>query len=90
LKTITIGLSKFRATCLKLMDEVKAKRFIVVITKRGKPIAKMIPVDTANDFSLAELVDNITPDNVHPETDFGSIPMKSKRRVARARRWKQS
>ena len=46
MKTITIGLSKFRATCLKLMDEVKARRFIVVITKRGKPIAKMTPLET--------------------------------------------
>jgi hypothetical protein len=39
-KTITIGLGEFRAMCLNLMDGVKAKRFIVVMTKRGEPIAK--------------------------------------------------
>ena len=71
------------------MDGVKAKRFIVVITKRGKPIARMIPVETADYGSLAELVSKITPGNVHPETDFGSSPMKSRHRVALARRWKQ-
>lgn len=89
MKTITIGLSKFRATCLRLMDQVEAREFVVIITKRGKPIARMIPVETAGNVSLEELISKITPDNVHPETDVGSIPLKSKRRVARARRWKQ-
>ena len=89
MKTITIGISRFRATCLKLMDGVNAKRFIVVITKRGKPIARMIPVEKADYVSLAELISKITPEDVRPETDFGSSTVKSKQRVARARRWKQ-
>jgi prevent-host-death family protein len=50
MKTMTIGLSKFRATCLKLIDQVKAREFIVIITKREKPIARMIPLEPA-DFS---------------------------------------
>jgi prevent-host-death family protein len=36
----------FKANCLKVMDEVQAKRISVVITKRGKPVAKLVPVDT--------------------------------------------
>jgi prevent-host-death family protein len=78
MKTITIGLRKFRATCLKLMDEVHAKRFVVVITKHGKPIAKMIPPEASDFADLAEMTSRITPVNIHPETDWGYAPKISK------------
>lgn len=35
---------KFKATCLKLMDRVATTGEEVVITKRGKPIARLAPV----------------------------------------------
>jgi prevent-host-death family protein len=36
---------QFKTHCLAVMDEVQAKREPVVITKRGKPVAKLVPVD---------------------------------------------
>jgi prevent-host-death family protein len=36
---------EFKARCLKLMDEVRATRRPIVITKRGKPVAKLVPVE---------------------------------------------
>ena len=39
----------FKSRCLAVMDEVRAKRQTVVITKRGKPIAKLVPADAASD-----------------------------------------
>ncbi len=39
----------FKANCLAVMDEVQAKRVTVVITKRGKPVAKLVPVGTDTD-----------------------------------------
>ena len=39
----------FKTNCLAVMDEVQAKRESVVITKRGKPVAKLVPVNTATD-----------------------------------------
>ncbi|MGA2390043.1 MAG: type II toxin-antitoxin system prevent-host-death family antitoxin [Candidatus Sulfotelmatobacter sp.] len=36
---------QFKVHCLKVMDEVQAKREAVLITKRGKPVAKLVPVD---------------------------------------------
>ena len=39
----------FKTKCLAVMDEVEAKRETVVITKRGKPVAKLVPVDSAKD-----------------------------------------
>ena len=39
----------FKAHCLAVMDEVQAKRETVVITKHGKPVAKLVPVDEDTD-----------------------------------------
>ncbi len=34
---------EFKARCLKVMDEVQATREEVLITKRGRPVAKLVP-----------------------------------------------
>ncbi len=47
MKTIAAG--KFKATCLAVMDEVQAKREPVLVTKNGKPVAKLVPVETEDD-----------------------------------------
>ena len=39
----------FKARCLAVMDEVRAKRQSVVITKHGKPVAKLVPIDADED-----------------------------------------
>jgi prevent-host-death family protein len=36
---------KFKAQCLAIMDEVQAKRIPVLVTKNGKPVAKLVPVE---------------------------------------------
>ena len=41
----TIAAGKFKAKCLHLLDEVAAQRAPLVITKRGKPVAKLVPID---------------------------------------------
>ena len=40
-----IAAAKFKSQCLALMDEVARKRKEVIITKRGRPIAKLVPVE---------------------------------------------
>ena len=37
--------AEFKAKCLRLMDEVAKRRTPLVITKRGKPVAKLVPVE---------------------------------------------
>lgn len=37
--------SAFKARCLALLDEVARSRTSVVITKHGKPVAKVVPID---------------------------------------------
>ncbi len=41
----TIPAGEFKARCLRIMDEVKARHEEVVITKYGKPVAKLVPAD---------------------------------------------
>ena len=47
MKNIPAGV--FKTNCLALMDEVKTKRETLVITKHGQPVAKLVPVDVAED-----------------------------------------
>ena len=41
----TIAAGEFKAKCLHLLDEVAHQRAPLVITKRGKPVAKLVPID---------------------------------------------
>ena len=42
-----VGAAEFKAKCLELIDDVHSrKRNYVIITKRGKPYAKLVPVDS--------------------------------------------
>ena len=43
-KTISAG--DFKARCLSLMDQVSSKKTEIVITKRGKAVARMVPIES--------------------------------------------
>jgi prevent-host-death family protein len=53
-----IPAGKFKAQCLALLDEVAQGREIVV-TKRGRPVAKVVPLEPPDDLrgSVTILVD---------------------------------
>ena len=40
---------EFKVHCLAVMDEVQSKREAVIITKRGKPVAKLVPIEEEKD-----------------------------------------
>ena len=40
-----IPAAKFKANCLKIMDGVEKSHDPVTITKRGRPVAQLVPVD---------------------------------------------
>lgn len=40
-----IGAGEFKAKCLQLLDDVALQRGTLVITKHGKPVAKLVPVE---------------------------------------------
>jgi prevent-host-death family protein len=68
MKIKTIAAGTFKARCLAIMDEVQAKRQAVVITKRGKPVAKLVPVEREKDdiFGFFKGKIKITGDIVSP------------------------
>jgi prevent-host-death family protein len=47
MKTMAAG--KFKAQCLAVMDEVQAKREPIVVTKNGKAVVKVVPLDVEED-----------------------------------------
>ena len=54
--------------CLAVMDDVQAKHETIVITKHGKPVAKLVPVESQGDdiFGFLRGKVTITGDVVSP------------------------
>ena len=48
----TMAAGEFKAHCLRVMDEVERTRRPVVITKRGRPVARLVPADPAEADTL--------------------------------------
>ena len=40
----SIGAGEFKAKCLNLLDQVAVSRQALIITKHGKPVAKLVPM----------------------------------------------
>ena len=50
-----VSVSEFKATCLKLMDDVSRSGESLIVTKRGKPLVRVIPAgrpSTEDDYAL--------------------------------------
>jgi len=68
----------FKTNCLAVMDEVYTKRETVVITKHGKPVAKLVPIQSETDeiFSFlagkGAIVGDVVSPAVSPE-EWGEL-----------------
>jgi len=49
---MNINAAEFKAQCLKLIDTVAATREPLIITKRGKPLVKLVPIEIETPTSL--------------------------------------
>ncbi len=60
----TISAAAFKAQCRTLMDDVRSTKRPVLITKRGRPVAKLVPVEEPQDDFIGRLkgVFEIAPD----------------------------
>ncbi len=56
----TIAAGEFKAKCLQLMEDVKEKNACFTITKRGKPIAQLIPMEDKPLNLFGALEDSVT------------------------------
>ncbi len=72
-----IPATQFKAQCLAILDNVQRKRTTVVISKHGKPVAKLVPIDSEPVPSLLgsmkgtvrEIGDIISPIDVEWDAD---------------------
>ena len=58
MKTIAAGI--FKAQCLALLDQVAQTTEPLIITKHGKPVAKLLPYDNKKDDDQTPLKDMAT------------------------------
>lgn len=58
-----IAAGKFKARCLALLDEVAETGTEIVVTKRGKPVAKLAPIEPPKSLkgSVRILGDIVSP-----------------------------
>jgi prevent-host-death family protein len=47
MKEAVVGVSQFKARCLRLLEDVHKHGDRLVITKRGRPVARVLPVPEA-------------------------------------------
>jgi prevent-host-death family protein len=50
-----IAAGEFKARCLTLMEDVRSTREPLIITKRGKPVAKLVPANDDKDDFIGRL-----------------------------------
>jgi prevent-host-death family protein len=68
----TMAAGKFKAQCLAVLDEVEIKRECVTVTKNGRPVAKMVPLELEGNplnafFIGGEILGDIMSPTVAPE-----------------------
>jgi prevent-host-death family protein len=52
---MTIQAAEFKARCLAIMEQVRATKEPVLITKRGRPVAKLLPAQGSSDDFIGRL-----------------------------------
>lgn len=63
----TISAGEFKAKCLKLMDLVAKTHEEFIITKRGKPVARIVPIESVEDpFGFLKGTVHINGDIISP------------------------
>jgi prevent-host-death family protein len=54
----TIMASRFKAECLAILDQVEELKISVVVTKHGRPVARLVPMEAGG--SGDDLVGSVT------------------------------
>ncbi len=74
-----INATEFKAKCLKLVDDVARNREAIIVTKHGKPVAKVVPIEpeaepTRTGFGCMAGTIKITGDIITPiEEEWSAI-----------------
>jgi prevent-host-death family protein len=58
-----VNATEFKARCLSLIDQVALDRVPLVITKRGRPVARLMPMDSPTGRTTMGSVRILTEDD---------------------------
>ena len=56
----TVPAGEFKAKCLKLLDDVAETRQPLIVTKRGKPLAQVIPMPAKHQDIVGSMKGSVT------------------------------
>ena len=71
MKSRSVSASVFKNVCLKLMEDVRKHRTPVTVTKRGKPLVRVVPIN----------------EEAKPRTLLGTIVFQAKDIFSTGERW---
>lgn len=58
--TASISVSEFKAHCLELIEQTHTTHAEYIVTKRGRPVAKLIPViPSGTNFAFGDMKDSV-------------------------------
>jgi prevent-host-death family protein len=66
--------SAFKARCLAVMDEIQATGEPVIVTKRGKPVVKVIPIKPEKDDIFGSMADEV---DIVGDIESPVVPLKA-------------
>ncbi len=69
--SVRYGSAEFKARCLELVDRVKESRTEVIVTRHGRPVARLAPIDPSEPVSL---VGSMTGSVVAYDGPFEPVP----------------
>jgi prevent-host-death family protein len=69
----TVAISELKARCLRLIDDVARQRCELIVTKRGKPIARVVPMDAGADDVPSGLRGTLVGGDSVADFDTGAI-----------------
>lgn len=66
----TVAATQFKAQCLAYLDRVASRRVSIVISKHGRPVARLVPIEETAPSQRRPLVGSVTL--VDPDDDLSS------------------
>ena len=69
----TMAAGQFKAKCLAVMDEVQATGETVMVTKRGKPVVRIAPIEESGEKESPEAIFGCLRHMFKEGSDFDSL-----------------
>ncbi len=70
-----VSASTFKATCLEMMDDIAARGSKLIVTKHGRPVVKVGPIDDTPPSPIGFLRGAFTADAGIVQPDFAAWEM---------------